>query len=65
MIQKVGIAARMINFAAAAWVIVAVAWQAFAGDGRIEVPLLPVWLFLGAALVRFLLWVAVKAQRPS
>ena len=65
MIQKVQIAAWLVTVAAPAWVLGSIAWQALAGGGKLEVLMLAVWLFLGAAMVRLSLWVALKMRRPA
>ena len=65
MNHKIEIGARLVTFGAAAWVVGSIAWQAIADGGKLQVPFAAVWLFLGAAIVRLLLWATYKSRRPS
>ena len=63
MIAQTQTILRLLNFAIAIWILGAILWGIVAGKHRIDTPLIAVWLFLGVAVVRFIIWVISKALR--
>jgi hypothetical protein len=61
VIAQIQLVARLVNAVAAAWILGAVIWALLVGKQHLQTPLIAVWLFIGAALVRLLLWVVSKA----
>jgi hypothetical protein len=60
MIARIRMVAVLIGLACPLWILGAVIWGVLAGKQQIQTPMLAVWLFLGAALVRLLLWAYAK-----
>jgi len=63
MIHRLLTIGRWLNFALAASILLVILWGFLAGTQKIETPMFAVWLFLGVAVARLLVWTTGKAAR--
>jgi hypothetical protein len=54
---------RLLNFAIVFWILAAIFWGVLAGKHKIETPLIAIWLFLGVALARLIIWAISSVAR--
>jgi hypothetical protein len=63
MIGRLRLAARLLSFAAASWILLLMLWGLITGARHIAIPQVALWLFVAGIISQLGLWLVSKAVR--